>query len=71
MYDRTLLRAVATAKGQRTYVDLADHLKVAPVTGWRLWNGKTAPSAKLAARVEAAYGLSIAQLIQPEGGQAA
>lgn len=64
MYDRTLLRSVAMANGQRTYVDLAEHLKVAHVTGWRLWNGKHAPSAATAAKIEDAYGITLRQLLQ-------
>lgn len=70
-YDRTLLRAVAHARGQHTYVDLADHLKVAPVTAWRLWHGKTAPSAPIAEKVQTAYGLTLTQLLQPATTDAA
>lgn len=65
MYDRTLLRAVAHAHGLLTYVDLAHHLKVAPVTAWRLWHGKSAPSAPIAAKVQQHLGLTLPQLIQP------
>ena len=66
MYDRTLLRAAAEAKGQRSYVDLSDHLKVAPSTGWRLWYGKNAPSVATARKVEDAFGLTLSQLLQPK-----
>ena len=65
MYDRTALRAVARAKGDARYVDLADRLKVAHTTAWRLWTGKTAPSARVAAAVEAAYGLPASALLKP------
>ncbi|WND36958.1 XRE family transcriptional regulator [Streptomyces sp. BB1-1-1] len=71
MYDRTALRTVAAAKGDECYVDLADRLKVAPVTAWRLWNGKTAPSARVAAAVEVAYGLSASALLKPSQQAAA
>jgi transcriptional regulator with XRE-family HTH domain len=66
MYDRTQLRAAAEAKGQRTYVDLSNHLKVAQSTGWRLWYGKNAPSINTARKVEAAYGVTLAQLLKPK-----
>lgn len=65
MYDRTALRTVAIANGDAHYVDLANRLRVAPATAWRLWTGKTAPSARVAAAVEAAYGLSAAALLKP------
>jgi hypothetical protein len=65
MYDRALLRAIATESGQAHYTDLALRLKVAPATGWRLWTGKTAPSPALAARVEAEYGLPLSRLLIP------
>lgn len=65
MYDRTLLRAVAHAQGDTGYTDVARRLHVSPVTAWRLWTGKTAPSARLAAAVENAYGLPASRLMQP------
>ncbi|MFF9197293.1 hypothetical protein ACF09L_19005 [Streptomyces sp. NPDC014779] len=65
MYDRTLLRQAAAAKGQHNYVDLSNHLKVAQSTGWRLWYGKNAPSAATASKIHEAYGLTIAQLLKP------
>ncbi|WP_128977245.1 helix-turn-helix domain-containing protein [Streptomyces roseicoloratus] len=65
MYDRTLLRAAAAAEGQHNYVDLAHHLKVAQSTAWRLWYGKNAPSIETASKVTKAYGLTLAQLLEP------
>ncbi|WP_326797482.1 XRE family transcriptional regulator [Streptomyces sp. NBC_01808] len=65
MYDRTLFRAVAQDKGDAHYLDTAARLKVAPTTAWRLWTGKTAPSLRLAAAVEAAYGVPAARLLKP------
>ncbi|WP_430479347.1 XRE family transcriptional regulator [Streptomyces sp. P11-1] len=62
MYDRTALHAAAHDMGDRTPSDLARRLKVARNTGWRLWHGKTAPSADLIARVEREYGLTARQL---------
>ncbi|MGA5354013.1 XRE family transcriptional regulator [Streptomyces thermodiastaticus] len=72
MYDRSALRAVARAKGDTRYVDLATRLSVAPVTAWRLWTGRTAPSTRVAAAVETAYGLPAAALLKPDSsGEAA
>ncbi|MGW6566484.1 hypothetical protein [Streptomyces sp. NPDC054975] len=65
MYDRTQLRSAAEAKGLHNYGDLADHLKVAQSTAWRLWYGKNAPSVGTARKVEDAFGLTLAQLMQP------
>nr|WTB07427.1 XRE family transcriptional regulator [Streptomyces antimycoticus] len=70
MYDRTALRTVARANGDERYIDLADRLKVAPVTAWRLWTGKTAPSTRVAAAVETAYGLPASALLKPTGAAA-
>ncbi|MFB6618909.1 XRE family transcriptional regulator [Streptomyces sp. NPDC085524] len=64
MYDRTVLVAAARTAGDRTPSDTARRLKVARNTAWRLWNGRTAPSAVLAARVEHHYGVSAGQLIK-------
>ncbi|MEV5133557.1 helix-turn-helix transcriptional regulator [Streptomyces sp. NPDC053705] len=64
MYDRALLRAIASSNGQPHYTDLAERLKVAPATAWRLWTGKTAPSARVAAAVEDAYGLPASRLLK-------
>lgn len=63
MYDRTSLRAAAGAIGDKRYLDLAERLKVAPATAWRLWSGKTAPSSHVAAKIEAAYGLPASRLL--------
>ncbi|MCX5362915.1 XRE family transcriptional regulator [Streptomyces sp. NBC_00124] len=65
MYDRSVLVTAAAAMGDRRPVDLATRLGVARNTAWRLWHGKTAPSALLAAAVEQHYGISARQLIQP------
>lgn len=64
MYDRALLQAVASDKGDRHYTDLATRLKVAPATAWRLWTGKTRPSVQVAVAVEDAYGLSLSHLLK-------
>ncbi|MFD4880045.1 XRE family transcriptional regulator [Streptomyces sp. NPDC058420] len=65
MYDRAHLQAIAIGKGDRHYSDLATRLKVAPATAWRLWTGKNAPSARVAAAVEAEYGIPASQLLKP------
>lgn len=64
-YDRATFRAVATAHGHGHYTDVARALDIAPVTAWRLWTGKTAPSAAIASRVEATYGLPLSRLLTP------
>jgi len=64
MYDRAHLQAVATDKGDRHYTDLATRLKVAPATAWRLWTGKTAPSARVAAAVQDEYGIPASRLLK-------
>lgn len=71
MYDRTVLITAARTMGDSRPVDIANRLKVARNTAWRLFHGHTAPSADLAARVEQAYGVSARQLIQPAERQAA
>ncbi|MEW1672809.1 XRE family transcriptional regulator [Streptomyces noursei] len=71
MYDRALLQAVAKGIGDQHYSDLATRLRVAPATAWRLWTGKTAPSVRVAAAVEAAYGLSPGQLLKPRAADQA
>lgn len=63
MYDRTVFLAAARNAGDRTPSDCARRLKVARNTAWRLWTGKTAPSAQLAAAVQQHYGISAQQLI--------
>jgi transcriptional regulator with XRE-family HTH domain len=65
MYDRRVLVAAAQGMGDRRPVDIANRLKVARNTAWRLWHGHTAPSAGLAAAVEQHYGVSARQLIKP------
>ncbi|MFF7234436.1 XRE family transcriptional regulator [Streptomyces sioyaensis] len=64
MYDRALLQAVAQDKGDSHYTDLATRLNVAHATAWRLWTGKTAPSARVAAAVEDAYGIPASRLLK-------
>lgn len=64
MYNRTSLHAVAKSLGDHTPTDISRRLKVAPATAWRLWNGRTAPSPQLVARVEAAYGIGAAELLR-------
>lgn len=64
MYDRTILRAVAREKGDTTSADMARRLNVATATAWRLWTGKAGPSAAIAARVEAVYGLKTDDLLR-------
>lgn len=64
MYDRALLQAIATDKGDEHYTALAARLNVAPATAWRLWTGKTAPSARVAAAVELVYGIPASRLLK-------
>lgn len=64
MYDRAQLISAAQAAGDRTPSDLSRRLGVARNTAWRLWHGRTAPSAKVTAAVEAHYGISAGQLIK-------
>jgi transcriptional regulator with XRE-family HTH domain len=64
MYDRSALIAAAQDMGDLTPSDVSRRLKVARNTGWRLWNGHTAPSAQLAALVEREYGVSARHLIK-------
>ncbi|MFB6846242.1 helix-turn-helix domain-containing protein [Streptomyces sp. NPDC056373] len=65
MYDRSALVTAARKAGDLTPSDAARTLKVARNTAWRLWHGRTAPSARVAAAVESAYGLPASQLITP------
>ena len=71
MYDRALLQAVASAKGDAHYTAVAARLEIGSVTAWRLWTGKGAPSARVAAAVEKAYGIPASRLIEPATGAAA
>lgn len=64
MYDRSVFRAVARDKGDKHYNTVAKRLDIAPVTAWRLWHGKAAPSTRIAAAVESTYGLSASQLLR-------
>ncbi|MGF0176686.1 XRE family transcriptional regulator [Streptomyces sp. Marseille-Q5077] len=61
-YDRTLLRNAARGAGDSTPSDISRRLEVAPATAWRLFHGHTAPSARVAAAVERAYGVPASQL---------
>lgn len=65
MYDRSVLVTAARNAGDLTPSDTARRLKVARNTAWRLWHGRTAPSARVAAAVETAYGLPASQLLTP------
>ncbi|CAL9530838.1 helix-turn-helix domain-containing protein [Streptomyces sp. enrichment culture] len=64
-YDRSTFRRAAIAHGHGHYKDVAAALGISPVTAWRLWTGKTAPSADVAGRVETAYGLPLSRLLTP------
>jgi transcriptional regulator with XRE-family HTH domain len=64
VYDRTIFRAVAAQKGDVSGADIARRLDVSPVTGWRLLKGVCAPAADVAARIEAAYGLTTADMLR-------
>jgi transcriptional regulator with XRE-family HTH domain len=64
VYDRAHLQAVAHDRGDRHYTDLAARLNVAPATAWRLWTGKTAPSARVAAAVQDEYGIPASRLLK-------
>lgn len=63
-YDRAILRAVAREKGIDSPAELSRRLSVSESTGWRLWTGKAAPSASVAALVETHLGLSAADLLR-------
>ncbi|MFK0108548.1 XRE family transcriptional regulator [Streptomyces sp. NPDC091217] len=64
MYDREALVAAARKAGDHNPSDTARRLKVARNTAWRLWHGRTAPSANVAAAVETHYGISAGQLLK-------
>lgn len=64
MYDRTALRAAALEAGDENSNQLAIRLGLPRNTAWRLWHGKVAPSPALAAAVQEAYGLPVAELIK-------
>jgi transcriptional regulator with XRE-family HTH domain len=64
MYDRAQLVDAAQRAGDRTPSDTARRLGVARNTAWRLWHGRTAPSAPVVAAVQRHYGLSAEALIE-------
>ncbi|MFF0894703.1 XRE family transcriptional regulator [Streptomyces sp. NPDC003278] len=65
MYDRTALVSAARSAGDHNPADAARRLRLPRNTAWRLWHGKTAPSAHTLAAVEQAYGLHPSTLLQP------
>ncbi|MFF9262032.1 MULTISPECIES: XRE family transcriptional regulator [Streptomyces] len=71
MYDRTALLDAARTRGDIRPAHIARRLAVPRNTAWRLWHGQGAPSAALAARVEATYGVTAAQLIRTHDDRAA
>ncbi len=64
VYDRARLIEAARAAGDATPSDTARRLEVARATAWRLWHGRTAPSAAVIAAVGRHYGIAADQLIQ-------
>ncbi|MGW4305110.1 XRE family transcriptional regulator [Streptomyces californicus] len=64
-YDRTTLVAAAHARGDQHYREMGHRLGLSRATAWRLWTGRTAPSAVTAAAVETAYGIPAGQLLTP------
>lgn len=65
MYDRTILRAAALAAGIKNSNQLATRLDITRNSAWRLWHGRTAPTAPIAAAVHAALGVPVAALLVP------
>lgn len=65
MYDRTLLRAIATDRGALNPRQMAAALNINVSAAYRLWRGTHAPSGPTAAAVQAEYGLTYAQLTKP------
>lgn len=61
-YDRTTLRTVARTMGDKTPSDVARRLGIPAATAWRLYNGHTAPSLRVAAAVEHHYGITATHL---------
>ncbi|MEU6237440.1 helix-turn-helix transcriptional regulator [Kitasatospora sp. NPDC047058] len=55
--------AAAIAAGDRNDEDIAERLKVARVTAWRLRTGRTTPGPLTLAKIEQAYGLTAATLL--------
>ncbi|MFD3903011.1 XRE family transcriptional regulator [Streptomyces sp. CB04723] len=64
-YDRTTLLAAAQARGDQHYREMGQRLGVSRATAWRLWTGRTAPSAVTAAACEREYGVPARQLLAP------
>lgn len=62
-YDRTALQAAARARGHENPRQMSLHLGIGQMTGWRLWHGHGAPSARTAALVEFAYGIRARRLL--------
>ncbi|HEY1179125.1 MAG TPA: hypothetical protein VGF17_23470 [Phytomonospora sp.] len=65
MYDRTALITAARIAGDHNPADAARRLRLPRNTAWRLWHGRTAPSARTLAAVEHAYGLHASTLLKP------
>lgn len=65
MYDRSALVDAARKAGDTTPAAAARRLSIPRNTAWRLWHGRTAPSARTLAAVEAAYGLRASTLLEP------
>ncbi|MFE7638332.1 helix-turn-helix domain-containing protein [Kitasatospora sp. NPDC057518] len=65
-YQHERLVCAARAAGDRTDSDIAERLKVAPVTAWRLRTGRTTPAGRTLAAIERAYGLTPADLLSSE-----
>ncbi|MFD8151711.1 XRE family transcriptional regulator [Streptomyces sp. NPDC059720] len=65
MYDRSALVDAARKAGDTTPAAAARRLRIPRNTAWRLWHGRTAPSARTLAAVEAAYGLRASTLLEP------
>ena len=65
MYDRSKLIAAAKEQGDDTSPKVARRLACPRNTAWRLWHGRVAPSAALAAAVQEHYGLTAGDLLIP------
>jgi transcriptional regulator with XRE-family HTH domain len=65
MYDRTALITAARQVGDDNPAAAARRLRLPRNTVWRLWHGRTAPSAHTLAAVEAAYGLPASKMLEP------
>lgn len=71
MYDRSALVDAARKAGDHNPAAAARRLRLPRNTAWRLWHGRTAPSARTLAAVEAAYGLPASTLLEPSREAAA